>query len=67
MIAACKARLAGLVAGAPRSGFLDFFVDSPMTRDGGNFDDLEHSRAAVAREIEAAITHALAGAPTAAK
>jgi hypothetical protein len=67
VVAACKARLARLVAGAPRSGFLDYFIDSPMTRDGGNFDDLEHYRASVAREIEAAIARVVKGMATASK
>ena len=51
----CKARLARLVAKSPRRGFLDFLVDSPMTRDPGNFDDTEHYRAHIARQIEAEI------------
>ena len=54
-------RLTGIVAGASRSGFFDYFVDSPMTRDGGNFDDLEHYRARAARQIEAAIASVLNG------
>jgi hypothetical protein len=62
VVAACKARLARLVAGAPRSGFLDYFVDSPMTRNGDNFDDLEHYRASFARRIEAAIAGVIGGA-----
>jgi hypothetical protein len=66
-VAACKARLARLVAGAPHSGFLDYFVDSPMTRDGNNFDDLEHYGAATARQIEAAIAGVLSGTPAASK
>jgi hypothetical protein len=60
-IAACKARLARLASGAPRRGFLDYFVDSPMARDGGNFDDLEHYRARVARQLEADIARILNG------
>ena len=49
VLAACKARLARLASGAPRRGFLDYFVDSAMTRDSGNFDDIEHYRAPLAR------------------
>jgi len=66
-IAACKARLARIASGAPRRGFLDYFVDSPIARDGGNFDDLEHYRAGVARRLEADIAHILNGAAAQAK
>jgi hypothetical protein len=62
LLAACKARLARLVAGVPRRGFLDFLVDSPLTRDDANFDDLEHYRARVARQLEAAIAGVIKGA-----
>jgi hypothetical protein len=65
LVAACKARFAQLVAGTPRRGFLDYFVDSPVARDGDNFDDLEHYRAPVARELEAAIAGVLNGTSTA--
>jgi hypothetical protein len=59
----CKARLARLarVAAAPGRGFLDYFVDTPLTRDPGNFDDAEHYRAPVARMIEAEIAQILIG------
>jgi hypothetical protein len=67
LIAACKARFARLVTGVPRRGFLDYFVDSPIARDAGNFDDLEHYRAPIARRLEAAIAGVLDGASTAAK
>jgi hypothetical protein len=67
VVAACKARFARLVVGAPRRGFLDYFVDSPMARDGNNFDDLEHYRAPIARQLEAAIAGVLNGTSTAAR
>jgi hypothetical protein len=66
-IAACKARLARLAGGAPRRDFLDYFIDSPIARDGGNFDDLEHYRAHVARQLEADIARVLNGASAQAK
>lgn len=66
-LAACKARLARLASGAARRGFLDYFVDSPLARDGGNFDDLEHYRAPVARQLEADIARILTGEPASAK
>jgi len=60
-IAACKARLARIASGAPRRGFLDYFLDSALTRDSGNFDDLDHYRARVARRLEADIAGILNG------
>ncbi len=64
ILQACKARLAGLVADRPRRGFLDFLVESDITRDAGNFIDEEHYRGPVARRVEAAIAAILAGKPT---
>jgi hypothetical protein len=63
----CKARFARLATGAPRRGFLDFFVDSPITRDSDNFNDIEHYRAPVARRIEQEIAGVLTGRPVAAR
>jgi hypothetical protein len=57
----CKARFARLARAGPRHGYLDYFVDSAMTRDSGNFDDLEHYRASVARQIEREIADILNG------
>jgi len=51
-LARCKAALAGLVAGRPGSGFLDFRVDDAITRDPKNFMDYGHYRANVARRME---------------
>jgi hypothetical protein len=60
----CKAqlaRLARVVVASPGRGFLDYFVDTPLTRDPANFDDPEHYRAPVARMIEAEIAQVLNG------
>jgi hypothetical protein len=54
-LAACKAALARLVADRPRSGFLDYLIDGPISRDPDNFMDLEHYRMNIARLIEARI------------
>ncbi|HEY4404112.1 MAG TPA: hypothetical protein VGN55_05600, partial [Xanthobacteraceae bacterium] len=56
---ACKRRIAELALANPHSGFLDYFVDSTITRDQENFQDLEHYRAPVARRIEHEIAEVL--------
>jgi hypothetical protein len=56
---ACKAALARRVADRPRSGFLDFMVDGPISRDSANFIDPDHYRRNVARIIEASIVAVL--------
>jgi hypothetical protein len=56
---ACKAELARRVAGRERSGFLDFLVDGPISRDPANFMDPQHYRMNIARMIEARIAAAL--------
>lgn len=64
VLRACKAqlaRLARVVVASPGRGFLDYFVDTPLTRDPANFDDPEHYRAPVARMIEAEIAQVLNG------
>jgi hypothetical protein len=61
-LAACKARLAHAVAGR-HGGFLDFLVDSPLTRERTNFYDLHHMRANVARAMEPQIVSALNARP----
>lgn len=61
---ACKAALARRVADRPRSGFLDFMVDSPISRDSDNFIDPDHYRRNIARIIESSIVAVLgAGKP----
>ena len=57
----CKLRMARLAVGTTRGGFLDYLVDSPLTRDQANFQDLDHYRAPVARRIEAEIAGILKG------
>jgi hypothetical protein len=59
-LTACKVRLARAVAG-PRGAFLDFLVDSALSRDRANFLDLHHMREPVARAMEAQIAAALNG------
>jgi hypothetical protein len=54
-IRACKQAFASVVAGRARSGFLDFRIDNPATRDPRNFVDTRHYRAPIARRIERAI------------
>lgn len=56
---ACKAALAALVAGRPHSNFLDFRIDSALTRDPANFVDPMHYRAQVARRMEQRIAESL--------
>jgi hypothetical protein len=56
---ACKEALARRVAGRPRSGFLDYLVDGPISRDPENFMDQQHYRMNIARLIEARIAAVL--------
>ncbi len=58
-LAACKDRLNAVLADRPRGAFLDFLVDSALSRDRANFFDLQHMRAPVARAIEARIVEVL--------
>jgi hypothetical protein len=60
---ACKDRLARLTAGRPHSGFADFMVDSPITRDPANFMDIHHMRRNVARLIDERIAEIMVAAP----
>jgi hypothetical protein len=55
----CKQAFARRVDGRPRSGFLDFLRDIPVSRDPRNFMDAEHYRSNVARDIEAQIGQVL--------
>jgi hypothetical protein len=52
---ACKAELARRLIGRPRSGFLDYLVDGPISRDPNNFMDQEHYRLNIAHLIETRI------------
>ena len=61
---ACKAAPARRVADRPRSGFLDFMVDGPISRYSAEFIDPDHYRRNIARIIEANIVVVLgAGKP----
>jgi hypothetical protein len=60
-VRACKNALARAVAGRPRSGFLDFRVDSPAARNQANWIDNLHYRMALAAPIEQAIIPVLRG------
>jgi hypothetical protein len=57
--AACKSALKKLVAGRPRSNFIDFHVDNALTRDAANFMDFGHYRAVIVRKMEAAIAESI--------
>jgi hypothetical protein len=54
-LALCKAELARRVVRRAHSGFLDFLVDSPLSRDPENFMDADHYRYGVAHLIEGRI------------
>ncbi len=56
---ACKARIAQRARRGAGSAFIDFLVDSEITRAPENFMDDEHYRANIARIIEADIAGAL--------
>ena len=58
-LAACKARIAAALARWPRGAFLDFLVDSALSRERSNFFDLHHMLDNVARAIEPRIVDAL--------
>jgi len=59
-LASCKDRLARAVEGQRRRGaFLDFLVDSPLSRERANFFDKQHMGEAVARAMEVRIAQAL--------
>ncbi|HEX3346635.1 MAG TPA: hypothetical protein VHS58_00880 [Acetobacteraceae bacterium] len=62
--ARCKGALTHTVAGRPHSGFLDFRIDTPETRDEANFFDRVHFKNPVAREIEDRIIAVLQQSPT---
>jgi hypothetical protein len=56
---ACKARYRAIAGARPGTAFLDFLVDSAMTRADENFWDGIHYRGAVARALEQQIASAL--------
>ena len=56
---ACNAALRKLVAGRPNSNFINYRVDSALTRDRANFMDLGHYRAPIARKMEQGIAESI--------
>jgi hypothetical protein len=58
-LASCKERLARAVARRRRGAFVDFLVDSPLSRQESSFLDLHHMSENVARAMEARIADAL--------
>ncbi|WP_234679977.1 hypothetical protein [Bradyrhizobium monzae] len=56
---ACDAALKSVIAGRPRSNFINYRVDNELTRDRGNFADFIHYRPKLARRIEQGIIDSL--------
>ena len=56
---ACNAALRKIVAGRPRSNFIDFRVDNALTRERANFMDFGHYRAIIARRMEQGIVESI--------
>jgi hypothetical protein len=56
---ACNGVLRKLVANRPNSNFINYHVDTPLTRDRANFMDLGHYRAPVARKMEQGIAESI--------
>jgi hypothetical protein len=61
-LALCKDRLAQVTARHAGGAFLDFLVDSPLSRDPANFMDPDHMRTGVARLIDERIAAVLMSA-----
>ncbi len=59
----CHAAAIAALKDLPNTLFLDFAVDSPVTREDANFWDNHHYRGAVAERMEKAIGEALQGMP----
>jgi hypothetical protein len=57
--AACKSALRKIVAGRPRSNFIDYRVDNALTRERANFMDFGHYRAVIARRMEQGIAESI--------
>ncbi len=57
--AACNVALKKIVAGRPRSNFIDYRVDTALTRERANFMDVGHYRAAIARRMEQGIAESI--------
>lgn len=58
-VQACNAALGKLVAGRPHSNFINFRLDTALTRERANFMDTGHYRAAIARKMEQGIAESL--------
>jgi hypothetical protein len=56
---ACDTALRRLVAGRPRSNFIDYRVDNALTRERANFMDYGHYRAKIARQMEQGIADSI--------
>jgi hypothetical protein len=56
---ACNAALAKIVAGRPRSNFLNYRVDNSQTRDPANFADFIHYRASLAGGMTSGIVESI--------
>jgi hypothetical protein len=56
---ACDAALAKIVAGRPRSNFLNYRIDNAQTRDRVNFADFIHYRESLAGKIVSGVAESL--------
>lgn len=56
---ACHAALRNVVAGRPRSNFVNYRVDNALTRDRANFMDFGHYRGGIARRMEHGIAESI--------
>ena len=59
----CKARVAAIAAGAPRTRLVDFMVQSPVTREDANYWDSLHYRLAIADWLARSLRAAADGPP----
>jgi hypothetical protein len=55
----CKAQFARRAAARPRTAFLDYLVEGPISHDAESFMDTQHFRLNVARILEARIAEVL--------
>lgn len=56
---ACNAALRKVIAGRPRSNFIDYRIDNALTRERANFMDFGHYRANIARRMERGIAESI--------
>ncbi len=63
ILMACHAAAVAALKDIPNTLFLDFAVDSPVTREDANFWDSAHYRGGVAERMEKAIGETLQGMP----